>query len=136
MRTNAAQIAQRFQRRARRVTPELSVAARRLAPILNAEAKKVMQAKIYSIPIPMRGRSPLWQRTGLLKRSETARAEGPVVILANSAGYAVWRYVLGLPGHRQPRYTLSVQWHKTAIEQQRKRIVQERRDAILRALRG
>jgi|GEM_PF-3832950 len=85
-----------------------------------------------------KGKYGQWKRTGALLASEKARARGPVVILVNSRRYASARYFLGTPEGRPIRSkgVRSVQWQAKAVQRMRQRILERRRQAVLRALRG
>lgn len=134
---------------------ELSAAAKPIAVLCGAETKKILQAEIYDVPIPLKpksdrklsakaavrskttkGKHGKWQRSGALKRRETAYARGVNVILENKQSYAASRHALGTPGHRQIRSpgVRSVQWQKQAVERLLPRIRAIRRTAIRRVL--
>lgn len=135
-RTNARKLAEKFRLRAYALPRELERAAKDLAPTLKRESQRVQGAKIYAIPIPIgpSGR-PLWTRTKKLRDNQRALPQGMSIILTNPMPYASARYKLGLPGERQPVYTLSVQWQHEAIERKRPQILSRRRKALLKALR-
>jgi hypothetical protein len=135
-RTNARKLAEKYRLRAYALPRELERAARDLAPLLQREAVRVQERKIYSVRIPLTSSGrPMWVRTGQLKRRESGFAQGTTLVLENRTPYAVPRHVLGLPGHRQPVYTLSVQWHWEATKKLRPQILSRRRKALLKALR-
>lgn len=159
--TNAGQVLSRMNRRRALVLRELSVAARELGALLNAESKSIMQSEIYDVPIPpvaykmeagqggRRRRRPLtaserrqqrnttkgsggrWQRTGALKRRETFKTSGPVVFLTNDQRYAAARYTLGTPGGRRIR-SQGVR----SVQWQRQAVLRRRRDILERRRRA
>ena len=135
--SNVASIITRMNRRKAAVTRELSAAARVLALEIGAESKRVMQTEIYNVPEKRtKAGKKAWRRTGNLKRAESARAEGVVIILRNNARYAAARYTLGTSANkrevRPPQR--SVQWQEEAIARRRARILQVRREHVMRAL--
>jgi hypothetical protein len=155
--SNAATVLRKMNARKERVTRELNAAAHQLGPELAGEAKRRMQDGIYNVPIPLtarankrlgsnaavrkrttKGAAGQWQRTGNLKRSEGWRVEGVTLFLTNNAEYAAARYTLGTPRSsrkiRSPGVQ-SVQWQEQAITAKRARILEVRRQAVLRALR-
>lgn len=170
--TNGAAVLRKMTRRGAAVKRALQQAARELVPLMAAENKRLIQSEIYDVPIPLKagadkrlgqravirtkttkGSSGKWQRTGNLKRAETATADGVDVLMRNNADYGAARYALGGPnppnragrraGTQRPQTgvpdaqkskTRSVQWHSETIEKQRPRIVKVRREAVLRAL--
>jgi hypothetical protein len=147
--SNASAIARKMAGRPARLRTELNTAAKRIGAKVNATSKGILASQVYSVPIPQKKSAPkslagkttagkwgLWQRTGNLLRSEGWKVDGSAVILTNNAAYAVPRFTLGLPGHRQPRFTKSVQWQTQAIDQERSFILGARRAAVQRALRG
>jgi hypothetical protein len=156
--SNAAVIARRMRQRATDAERELNGAARVLGPELAAEAKKLLQSEIYNVPIPLKktadrslsknaairkrttkGAAGQWQRTGNLKRSEGWRVEGATLYLTNNAEYAAARYTLGTSKSSRKIRTptvRSVQWQEQAITAKRARILEVRRQAVLRALRA
>lgn len=83
-----------------------------------------------------KGRAGKWRRTGNLKRMETAKAEGPHVVLRNNARYSLARNNLGTSAGRKIRSpgVKSVQWQKQAVENRREWILERRRAAVLRGL--
>jgi hypothetical protein len=98
--SNVATILEKMRQRRRAVERELGVAARALAPKLNAHAKRIVQADIYNIPEKRSKRTgkKLWKRSGDLKRRERGRAEGVNVILENRSNHAAPRSALGSDG--------------------------------------
>ncbi len=180
--TNAAKIAAKMNRRKKSVEHELGVAARTLSLVMVGETKSIIQDKIYNVPIPLTKRadetlpanSPLrkattkghsrkvrgkqtrtskWERSGNLKRSESATADGADVVMRNNAKYAKPRFALGGPNppnaagrkagtqrsqpntpDAQKSKTVSTQWQSEAVTNKRTLIVKARRDAVLRAL--
>lgn len=152
---NARDLVRRMNARKGAVVSELSTAARVIGREVHSESKRIIQRKIYDVPIPLKksaekrigpaakirsrttkGKHGQWERSGAIKRGETYQVSGPVVILKNNAGHAIYRYVLGLEGHRKPKHTLSVQWHAEAIGNKREFVLQTRRKAVLRGLSG
>ena len=137
MTSNIASIIGKMNRRRGAVERELGGAARTLALELGAEAKRVMQDEIYNVPEKRStsGRKA-WRRTGNLKRSERARAEGVVIVLSNSANYAAARHALGTKdSSREPiSPQRSVQWEDQAVLNKRGRILSVRRAAVMKAL--
>ena len=155
--TNAQAILGRMHARSARVRSELERAARDISNELTGEAKRVLQDEVYNVPIPLKasadrrlsptaavrskttkGKLGQWTRTGNLKRRERGKAQGPVVIMENTARYSLARHNLGTSKGRQIRSkgVKSVQWHGEAIKRKRGYILKRRRDAVLRALRG
>lgn len=53
IRTNAREIAGRMRRRQDAVIRELSTEARRIGAVVSGEAKRILQADIYNVPIPL-----------------------------------------------------------------------------------
>lgn len=163
--SNAAQIAQRMIRRKAAVLRNLSAAAVTIGNELTGHAKQILQAEVYSVPIPLKaasdrklspnaavrkkttkGKHGRWQRTGHLKRSESSRPEGPVVVLRNNAKYSAARAALGGPNPpnaagrkagvqtgKSPTRAVG-NWQLRAVRRKRKRILELRRQAVLKAL--
>jgi hypothetical protein len=129
------EIIRRMRARAVAGRLEQGRAAGLIAPELETESKRILQERIYSLRIPTsRTGRPLWVRTSELMNAERAVATGIDVRLENSSRHARPRNDLGLPGHRQPRFTLSVQWQAEAAQKLRPRILALRREAQQRAL--
>lgn len=155
--SNVKGVIRAMRERPQAVERELAAAARTLGPELSGESKRIIQSDIYNVPIPLsdaaeqrfgakakirektsKGKHGKWQRTGLLKRSEGYRLQGPVVILTNSARHAGYRFRLGTsdgadivsPGVK------SVQWQTRAVLNRRARVLDVRRRAVLRGLAG
>lgn len=156
--SNAAAVFLRMAARPEAVRRELETAARRLAPRLNRAAKKILNRRIYSKEIPFKkstsaktraqqagtskqtkgGKATrLWRRTGELLRRERALADGMAVVMVNDVAYAVPRYMLGTAEGRDIRSAgvESVQWHAEALVEEREAVLDERRQAVLRALK-
>lgn len=135
---NAGEIVKRMLGRKAGVIRELSTAARELAPALNAESKRILSAKVYSVPVARGPRSgkPQWKRTGALLNAEKARAEGVDIVLTNNSEHAGPRFRLGTSDGRQIRSpgVQSVQWQTEAIANKRTVILARRRKAVLKAL--
>src|SRR5687768_10892380 len=112
--SNAGRLVKKMQQRKAAVVRELQVAARQLAPVMVSETKQIIQTEIYNVPIPLtkgadsrlgkkavvrtkttKGKHGKWQRTGTLKRSETAAASGVDVLMRNNAKHGKARYALG-----------------------------------------
>lgn len=81
-----------------------------------------------------KGKAGRWKRSGNLKRSETARADGPNVVLQNNASYSLARNNLGTPAGRKIKSPgiRSVQWQAKAVQLRRQWILERRRAAVLR----
>lgn len=139
MKGDARAILGAMLRRAGAVRRELTAAARVLGPELNAASKRLMQTEIYNVPVPRgKGGRPRWRRSGGLKRSEGFRTVGPVLLLTNNARYARARFRLGT-GEGRPIVSpgvRSIQWQVRAVTDNRERVLQVRRRAVLKALRG
>lgn len=152
---NAAKLVRKMRARRAAVERELKAAGRVLAPALNAEAKRIMQEQIYNVPIPLKkssdrslptnaavrrkttkGKHGKWQRTGALKRRETARPVGMTVVLENRQRYAPARHALGTSEGRRivSPGVQSVQWQTEALANKRAFVLQVRRRHVLRAL--
>ena len=139
LRSNAAYLARRFEERKEDLVPALEQAAQDMAKTLERESRKVLQAEVYAVPIP-RGKNgkPKWKRSRKLKAAETARPDGMRVLFENSMVYARARNALGTPKGRKIRSPgiKSVQWQKLVLLRRRAWILDQRRKAVLRALRG
>lgn len=135
MKSNVADVIRSMRARAVSARREQTTAARIIAPVLEAESKRILRAKIYArrIPVSKSGR-PLWSRTDELIEAEKAVVSGPDVRLENASPHARPRNDLGLPGHRVPKYTLSVQWQPEAVASKRAWMRDVRRAAVVRAL--
>jgi hypothetical protein len=133
--TNARATGARMLSRALAVTPELRAAAVDIARELRKDSQSILSSQVYGVPIPRSptGR-PLWRRTGQLYRRETWRPVGAAVRHQNLTPYARHRRNLGLPGHRQPKYTRSVQWYEDAVRRKASWIRRRRQEALRRAL--
>lgn len=159
--TNAASIVKRMQRRRTTITHELTVAAREVGILCNAQAKRIMQSDIYDVPIPpvaykmpvgrggrrsrraltaserrqqagtTKGSAGRWMRTGALKRREMFRTEGPVVYLTNDQRYAAARYTLGTSGGRRIRSPGVL-----SVQWQRQAVLRNRRQILERRRRA
>ena len=139
--SNAKEIAARMKARGPAVIRELRKAARELAPELEAESKRILSKRIYSVPIPKRPRSgkPKWTRAGQgggILAHEKARPDGVTVVMTNDSDHALARHALGTPEGRRivSEGVQSVQWHTEAIAAKRPRILEVRRKAVFRAL--
>jgi hypothetical protein len=104
-----------------RLEKELRASNTRIGQKVSADAKRILNAEVYSVPIPLtasgnralsarsrvrkqatKGRHGKWTRTGNLKRLETfaLKVEGRgsfSVVLVNAASYAAARAALGQP---------------------------------------
>jgi hypothetical protein len=155
--TNSAALVRKMQARATRIRPAMEAAAREQARVLEAEARRVMQARIYSVPIPLKASSartlPLasrirsqiskgphgkWRRTGNLRRAEKGAVTGTTVVLKNTMRYARARSTLGTPGGRKivSPGVQSVQWQAEAVKNKRAVIAEIRARRLRRALGG
>lgn len=145
--TNTAEVMGKMRARSVSVVRELEQAARRMAPIIERDSKRVMQEKIYDIP-EKRSKSgrALWIRTGRLLQAEHAEARRVDVELSNTMQYAGARYHLGdlekptkaasgIPRQVRPPQ-MSVQWQREAMIMDRAYILETRRRAVLRGLRN
>lgn len=122
---------------------------------LKAASNRKLSEKAVLRAKTTKGSHGKWMRTGNLKRGETASADGVDVLLTNNAEYSAARNALGGPNppnaagrkagtqraqsktpEAERSKTRSVQWQKQAIETQRERILQERREGVLRALKS
>lgn len=158
MKHNAREILKRMERRQQAVVRELTVEARVIGLTLNGDAKRLMASDIYSVPIPLKpsverrtsadaairkrttkGKKGLWRRTGNLLRSEVWEQRGANVTLRNNAAYGLARNNLGTSkSSRQIRSqgVKSIQWQAQAVLRRRSWILERRRAAVLRALKG
>lgn len=150
--SNAGEVRRRMLARAVALPAALHGAAREGARLLEDESKRVLQAEVYSVPIPTRStgrskrqatgfrapkRQTAWTRTGELKESERAFPRGADVILLNDSDHAVARARLGTPGGRAivSPGVRSVQWQRVAARNVRGRVLEGRRRAVWRAYR-
>jgi hypothetical protein len=151
---NAGAILRRMRARGTAVALQSQASARELAPELAAEARRIIQEEIYSPPIPLKAKAPgkfantrtkqvggrsirQWERTGELLRGEKAVTRGVTIILTNNAKHGGPRHRLGTPQGRAIRSpgVKSVQWRTQTLENMRARIVEVRRQGVLRGLR-
>lgn len=135
---NAGDLIRKMNARSSAVARELAAAAREIAPVLNAEAKRIMQSEIYNVPEEESGTGrKKWQRSGALKRGENAKAEGVDVVMTNNQHYSRARNNLGTSeGRRLGKRTRSVQWQAQALANRRQWVLEVRRRAVLRALKS
>lgn len=147
MTTNVNDVLRLMESRIPQIQPALMQAARRIAPIVERDSRRVMQEDIYDIP-EKRSRSGRlkWIRNVRLLMAERAEIEGFDVALVNRTEYAAPRYHLGWynPGPptlvrkgggkaRQVRPPQrSTQWQHKAIRMSRAFVLNTRRTAILR----
>lgn len=140
MRSNIADLIARNRARAVAGKREQSAAARIIAPVLEAESKRILQSEIYGVAIPSSSTGrPKWERLGSkggIIALEKGVADGVDARLENSSDHAKARYVLGLAGRRQPKSpgVRSVQWQKQTVANKKAFISNERAKAVSRAL--
>jgi hypothetical protein len=169
--SNVGQLLVRMKDRATDAPRALSNAARESAPLLQAEARRVLQSEVYAVPIPLtrganarlrpgsrvrqfvsKGRHGKWRRFGTLLGGERAEAEGPHIVMQNTAGHAGARAALGQanPPNRAGRlagiqrrqtgpaeeqsHTRPVQWQQMAVKNLRARVLEIRRKHVKRML--
>jgi hypothetical protein len=131
--TNAAQLAQRYARRAADVRAEQRREAGVIARGVSQEAHNQMRRLIYSVPVPRSstGRA-LWVRSRKLLEKERARVvNGADVVLENNRPYAGVRHE-----KTQFVYMHPAPWRRVTIRNKRRWVQERRHAALLRALRG
>jgi hypothetical protein len=145
--TNISEVIGKMEARGAAMQRAQMLAARRIAPVVERDSKRVMQEEIYDIPEKRSntGRA-LWVRTVRLLLAERVEVEGTDTVLVNRMEYAAARYRLGDPenptkaasgGPRQVQPPQrSVQWQWKAAMMARAYILETRRRLALRALEG
>lgn len=142
LRHNAFVLAQKMARRRHAVERELGRAAVLIKVKLVAASKKILSARIYSVPVPVSGTGrALWKRAGGgggILGLEKGYTRGATVVLQNQSAHSIPRYRLGTSQGRRivSPGIQSVQWHEEAIAQERGFILETRRAAVVRALRN
>ena len=157
---NLGALAREMERMNGRLAEELRDANRRIGIHVSGTAKRILQEKVYNVPIPLKasverrtapnatirskttkGSKGKWTRTGNLKRMETYafRSEDRgvfSVVLVNSANYSAARNELGRSGKRKIRSpgVLSVQWQEEAAKRDTAFIRATYEQAISKAL--
>lgn len=133
-RSNVDLVAQRMHRRADAITREQRRAAQTIAKGVSQEAHSQQEALIYSKPIPTSSTGkPLWKRSGRLKQDEKAQTVGrwrESVVLVNRRPYAKRRHE-----QKKFKYASPAPWRTIAVTKKRAWILEQRRAAVLRALR-
>lgn len=126
--------------RPRAVRRNLLATAREMAPRVQELSRRVLQAKIYSKPIPRRKRSgrEKWHRSRQLLNLETAEARGQDIVLRNASDHAIHRKNLGTPAGRRivSEGVEVVDWQGDTRAQVRAELLDARRAGVLRGLQN
>jgi hypothetical protein len=138
IRSNAKEIARKMQRRGPAIERGLERAARTLADESQKESRRILQVKVYNVPVPLNEKSlPKWQRTRDLLLSEKSYPAGPDVYMVNDSDHAIARAELGFPGGRKivSPGIQRVDWQAEAAANLRRRVREVRRRAVIDAMR-
>jgi hypothetical protein len=129
--SNARELQRRFERRAKRLRPEVTRAAQRTVPRAQAMSRQVIGSRIYGVPVP-------WKRTGALLAGEKTTTRGADLVLKNTTRHALFRFLLGRAGGRKIRTpgVRVVDWRGETAASIQALLLEERHQAVLRTLKG
>ncbi len=126
----------RHQQRRGLATPRaMQDAAEIGAEIMTNTTHYLLEHRLYAIPIPQGKKgTPKWKRSRHLLEADQFVAVRGEIRHQNPTPYAEHRYNLGLAGHRQPRYTLAIQWPDEAWKLNKRAVQQIYRDHLRQAM--